>query len=86
MKDEGLIGKKMREKYWLREKPIGLENVRLYVQSMTKGDLEVNRVELKSNQSTMPATAMKTAPCGVKASRGGGEEDWRIQKLLKRKD
>ena len=36
--------------------------MRLYVQSMTKDDLEVKRVEPKSNQSAPPAAAMKTAP------------------------
>ena len=37
--------------------------MRLYVQSMTKGDyLRVNRVESKSNQSAPPASAMVTVP------------------------
>ena len=40
--------------------------MRLYIQSMAKGDLEVKRVEPKSNQSTPPAAAMKTAPTASK--------------------
>ena len=75
VKDEGLIGKKMREAMLAKGKPIMLEKTRLYVQSMAKGDLEVKRVELKSNQLALLAAAMETSPCGVKANRGGGEED-----------
>ena len=48
-----------------------MEKVRLYVQSMTKGDLEVKRKEPKSNQSALPALAMETAPA---TSKPGGEE------------
>ena len=40
--------------------------MRLYVQSMAKDDLEVKRVEPKSNQSAPPAVAMKTAPATSK--------------------
>ena len=58
VKDEGLIGKKIREAMMAKGKPIVLENVRLYVQSMAKGDLEVKRVEPKSNQSAPLAAAM----------------------------
>ena len=49
MKDEGKIEKKMKETILVEEKSIVLENVRLYVQSMAKGDLKVKRVEPKSN-------------------------------------
>ena len=45
MKDDRKIGKKMKETMLVKGKSIGLEKVRLYVQSMAKGDLEVNRVE-----------------------------------------
>ena len=38
-----------------------LEKVRLYVQSMAKGDLEVKKVERKSNQSAPFEAAMETA-------------------------
>ena len=56
-KDEGKIRKKMKEAMLAKEKPIVLENVRLYVQSMAKGNLEVKKVESKSTQSAPPATA-----------------------------
>ena len=59
-KDEGLIGKKMRESMLAKRKPIILEKVRLYVQNITKVDLEVNRVEPKSNQSSPPAASKPT--------------------------
>ena len=62
VKDEGLIRKKMREAILAKRKPILLENVRLYVQSMAKGDLGVNRVKLKSNQSAPPTSTMATTP------------------------
>ena len=62
VKDEWLIGKKMREAMLAKGKLIMLEKVRLYVQSMTKGDLEVKKVEPKSNQSASFAAAMATAP------------------------
>ena len=44
--------------------------MRLYVQKMTKGDLEVKRKEPKINQSAPPAAIMETAlaaskPAGV---------------------
>ena len=58
MKDEGLIGKKMREAMLPKGKPIVLEKMRLYVQSMANGDLLVKRVELKSNQSAPLVPAM----------------------------
>ena len=48
--------------------------MRLYVQSMAKDDLEVKRVEPKSNQSALYVAAMTTAPAGFKASSGGGEK------------
>lgn len=54
--------KKMKETMLVEGKSIVLEKVRLYVQSMTKGDLEVKRVEPNSNQSALPATTMSTAP------------------------
>ena len=62
MKDEGLIGQKMRETMLAKGKPIVLEKVMLYLQSMTNGDLEVKRVEPKSNQSAPHVAAMETAP------------------------
>ena len=60
MKDEGQIGKKMKETILDEGKSIVLEKVRLYVQSMTKCDLEVKRVKPKSNQSTLHVAVMET--------------------------
>ena len=40
--------------------------MRLYVQSMAKGDLEVKRKEPKSNQSSLPAAVMETTPTASK--------------------
>ena len=68
MKDEGKIGKKMKETMLVEGKSIVLEKVRLYIQSMANGDLEVKRVEPKSNQSVPPATAIATAPAASKPS------------------
>ncbi|XP_022151410.1 activator of 90 kDa heat shock protein ATPase homolog [Momordica charantia] len=66
VKDEGPIGKRMKEAMLAKGKPIVLEKVRLYVQSMAKGgpakdDLEAKKVEPKSNQSA-PAAAAAAAP------------------------
>ena len=47
-------------------KSIVLEKVKLYVQSMVKGDLEVKRVEPKSNQSALHVAVMETAPAESK--------------------
>ena len=69
MKDEGKIGKKMKETMLVEGKSIVLEKVRLYVQSMAKGDLEVKRVELKSNQSAPHVAVMETAPTVSKPAR-----------------
>ena len=69
MKDEGKIGKnekKMKKTMLVKGKSIALEKVRLYVQSMVKGDLEVKRVEPKSNQSAPHVAAMVTAPVASK--------------------
>ena len=52
----------MREVMLAKGKPIVLGKVRLYVQSTTKGDLKVKRVEPKSNQSAPLVAAMETAP------------------------
>ena len=43
-----------------------MEKVRLYVQNMAKGDLEVKRAKPKSNQSAPPTAAMETAPAALK--------------------
>ncbi|XP_023544859.1 uncharacterized protein LOC111804331 [Cucurbita pepo subsp. pepo] len=56
VKDEGSIGKKIREAMLAKGK--SMKKVRLYVQSMVKGDLEAKRAEPKSNQSATPAAAM----------------------------
>ena len=66
MKNEGKIGKKMKETMLVEGKSIVLEKVRLYVQSMANGDLEVKRVESKRNQSTSHVAAMETAPMASK--------------------
>ncbi|XP_022971345.1 activator of 90 kDa heat shock protein ATPase homolog [Cucurbita maxima] len=71
VKGEGPIGKKMKEAMLGKGKPIVLEKVRLYVQSMAKGgpakdDLEAKKVEPKSNQSAPPAAAMAAAPAASK--------------------
>ena len=56
----------MKETMLVEGKLIVLEKVRLYVQSMTKCDLEVKRVLPKSNQSTPLAAAMATARAASK--------------------
>ena len=56
----------MKETMLVEGKLIVLEKVILYVQSMAKGDLEVKRVELKSNQSAPLVAAMTTAPATSK--------------------
>ena len=66
VKDEGLIGKKMGEAMLSNGKQTVLENVRLYVQSTTKSDLEIKRVEPKSNQSTPHVAAKEAAPMSSK--------------------
>ena len=62
MKDEGKIGKKMREAMLTKGKPIVLEKVRLYVQRMANGDLEVKSVEPKNNQSPPHVATMEIPP------------------------
>ena len=66
MKDEGKIGKKIKETILVEGKSIGLEKVRLYVQSIANDDLEVKRVEPRSNQSTLHVAVMATAPAASK--------------------
>ncbi|XP_022987469.1 uncharacterized protein LOC111485008 [Cucurbita maxima] len=66
VKDEGKNGKKMKEVMLAKGKPIVLEKVRLYVHSISKGDLEVKKVESKSNQLAPPTTTMETAPAASK--------------------
>ena len=58
----------MKDVMLAKGKSIVLEKVRLYVhvQSMTKGDLGVNRVEPKSNQSAPHLAAMETVPAASK--------------------
>ena len=68
MNVEGKIEKKMKEVILVKGKVIGFEKVKLYVQNMAKGDFEVNRVELKSNQLAPPAAAMATAPVASKSA------------------
>jgi len=69
VKDEGKIGKKMKETMLVEGKSIVLENVRLYVQSMAKGDFEVKRVEPKSNQSAPHVAVIESAPAASKLAR-----------------
>ena len=47
-------------------KPIVFKKVKLYVQNMTNGDLEVKRLEPKSNQPAPTTVAMETAPAASK--------------------
>ena len=61
VKDEGL-----RKNWEEKERGYVWKKVRLYVQSMTKGDLEVKRKEPKSNQSALPAAAIETTPAASK--------------------
>ena len=63
-----------------------MEKVRLYVQSMAKDDLEVKRVEPKSNQSDLHVVAMTTAPAASNPAMVVGKNSGRFQKPLKRKD
>ena len=49
---KGKLGRKWRR--------LSLEKMRLYIQSMAKGDLEVKRAEPKSNQSALHVAAMTT--------------------------
>ena len=69
LKDERKIEKKMKETMLVEEKLIVLEKVRLYVHSMVMGDLEVKRVEPKSNQSAPHVAVMETAPSASKPAR-----------------
>ena len=86
MKDEGKIGKKMKETMLVEGKSIVLEKVRLYVQSMVKGDSEVKRVEPKSNQSALHVVAIVTAPAASKPTVEVEKNSRGFQKPLKRKD
>ena len=67
-------------------KSIVLKKVRLYVQSMAKGDLEVKRVLSKSNRSTLHVAAMATAPASSKPAMVVEKNSRGFQKPLKRKD
>ena len=67
-------------------KLIVLEKVRLYVPSIAKGDLEVKRVESKSNQSALHVAAMTTTPAASKPAVVVEKNNRRFQKPLKRKD
>ena len=60
--------------------------MRLYVQSMAKDDLEVKRVEPKSNKSTLHVAAMTTAPEASKPAVVVEKNSRRFQKPLKMKD
>ena len=78
----------MKETMLVKGILIGLEKVRLYVQSMTmaKGDLEVKRVEPKSNQSAPHVAAMVTAPAVSKLAVVVEKNSRGFHKPLKRKD
>ena len=86
MKDEGKIGKKMKETMLVEGKSIVLEKVRLYVQSIAKGDLEVKRAEPKSNQLAPHVATMVTAPTVLKPAVVVEKNNRGFQKPLKRKD
>ena len=60
--------------------------MRLYVQSMAKDDLEVIRMEPKSNQSALHVAAMTTAPAASKPAVVVEKNRRRFQKPLKTKD
>ena len=53
---------------------------------MAKDDLEVKRVESKSNQSALHVAAMMTAPAASKPAVVVEKNSRRFQKPLKRKD
>ena len=60
--------------------------MRLYVQSMTKDDLKVKRVEPNSNQSALHVAAMTTAPAASKTAVVVEKNSRKFQKPLKKKD
>ena len=60
--------------------------MRLYVQSMAKDDLEVKRVEPKSNQSALHVATMTTAPAASKPAVVVEKNSRRFQTPLKRED
>ena len=76
----------MKETILVEEKSIVWEKVRLYVQSMAKGDLEVKRVEQKSSQSVPHVAVMETAPAVSKPAVVVEKNSRKFQKPLKRKD
>ncbi|KAF8019820.1 hypothetical protein BT93_G0495 [Corymbia citriodora subsp. variegata] len=70
VKDDGPIGKRLKEAMVSRGKPVILEKVRVYVQSMAKGgpareDLETKKVAPK-NETTSPAAAAAAAAAAGK--------------------
>jgi activator of HSP90 ATPase len=66
VKDEGPIGKTLKEAMLAKGKPLILEKVRVYVDSMAKGgpakdDLELKKVAPKAQPANSPAAASTTA-------------------------
>ncbi|XP_059462946.1 uncharacterized protein LOC132191850 [Corylus avellana] len=67
VKDEGPIGKRLKEAMLAKGKPLILEKVRVYVESMAKGgpakeDLEVKKVAPKAQPADSPAAATTAKP------------------------
>ena len=57
LKDEGAIGKTLKEAMLKKGKPLILEKVRVYVESMAKGGPAKDELEVKKVAKTTPATA-----------------------------
>lgn len=80
VKDEGPIGKRLKEAMLAKGKPLILEKVRVYVQSMAKGgpakeELEVKKVGPKNSQTATAPVAKKEAPVEKEVKKETKKED-----------
>ncbi|XP_010257502.1 PREDICTED: activator of 90 kDa heat shock protein ATPase homolog 1-like isoform X2 [Nelumbo nucifera] len=75
VKDDDPIGKRLRDAFLSKGKPIILEKVRVYVQSMAKGGPAKDDLELKKAATKSPSPAPVSAPAAAAAVAAPAKKD-----------
>ncbi|KAJ4979664.1 hypothetical protein NE237_010444 [Protea cynaroides] len=88
VKDEGPIGKRLKEAFISKGKPIVLEKVRVYVQSMAKGgpakeELEAKKLSI-NNSFSSPTAASATATFPVQTKKDTSKKGFKSISLTER--
>lgn len=89
VKDEGPIGKRLKGAFLANGKPVVLEKIRVYVESMSKGgpakeEMEVKKVNKEENEATGPAPAPAPAAAAPAKKESKGKQGFKTITLTEK--